>query len=136
MYQNIRLGEYVLLKSFSILFIFKQTYLVKLCPIFDSSASSFLTRYQKILLGGSLRCKKVLKFTCLTVKFHNCYHTNLHTQKVSNHRWTHCRNIESISTYKDQFQASDHKIRASHQMHKVCKVRFDVVCYTFRDIQL
>ena len=87
--------------------------------IFDKSALSCLTRCEKFLWRGSLGCKKVLKFTCLTMKFHGCHHTNLHTQKVSNHRWTHCRNIESISTYKDQFQASDHKIRASNQVKLV-----------------
>ena len=34
--------------------------------IFDKSASSCLTRYQKILWRGSLWCKKILKSTCLT----------------------------------------------------------------------
>ena len=50
----------------------------KLCQIFYSFASSFLTRYQKILWGGSLGCKKLLKFTCLTMKFHNRHHTTVH----------------------------------------------------------
>ena len=85
------------------------------CPTFDGSASSCLTRYekiifrkiklilrlkdllwklkmsnfwqvclnlshkiQKILWRGSLGCKKLLKFTCLTMKFHNCHHTSTH----------------------------------------------------------
>ena len=44
--------------------------------IFDKSASRCLTRYKKILWGGSFGCKKILKFTCLTMKFHNLHHTN------------------------------------------------------------
>ena len=48
----------------------------KKCQDFDKSASNCLTRYQKILWGGSLRCKKLLKFTCLTMKFHNRHHAN------------------------------------------------------------
>ena len=51
LYWNIRLGEHILLKSFSISFIFKKTYLVKLCPIFDGSASSCLTRHKKSFEG-------------------------------------------------------------------------------------
>ena len=41
--------------------IFKQTYLVKLCPIFDGSAPSCLTIYKKILWRGSLGCKKTIE---------------------------------------------------------------------------
>ena len=48
-----------------------KTYLVKLCPIFHGSASSCLTIYQKILWEGSLGCKKLMNFTCLTMKLHN-----------------------------------------------------------------
>ena len=46
------------------------------CQVFDKSASSCLIRYQKILWGGSLGCKNLLKFTCLTMKFHNRHHAN------------------------------------------------------------
>ena len=35
-------------------------------------------KYQKILLGSSFKCKKLLNFTCTTEKFNNRYHTNLH----------------------------------------------------------
>ena len=33
---------------------------------------------KKLLQGGSLGCKKLLKFTCLTIKFHDRHHTNAH----------------------------------------------------------
>ena len=46
------------------------------CQVFDKSASSFVRWYQKILWGGSLGCKNLLKFTCLTMKFHNRHHAN------------------------------------------------------------
>ena len=46
------------------------------CQNFDKSASNFLTGHQKILWGGSLGYKKLMNFTCLTMKFHNCHHTN------------------------------------------------------------
>ena len=32
----------------------------------------------KILWEGSLGCKKLLKFTCLIMKFHNCHHSSIH----------------------------------------------------------
>ena len=41
------------------------------CPIFASSASNCLTRYEQILLGCSLEYKNALNFTCLPMKFHN-----------------------------------------------------------------
>ena len=46
-------------------------YLVKICPIFTSSASNCLTRYKQILSGCSLGCKNALNFICLPMKFHN-----------------------------------------------------------------
>ena len=52
------------------------------CQIIDNSASSFLIGYHKILWGGSLGCKKILKFACLTRKFHNHCHTNVDIRKV------------------------------------------------------
>ena len=54
----------------------QKTYLVKLCPIFDGSASNCLTKYQKILWRASLGCRNVLNFTWLTVKFGNHHHTS------------------------------------------------------------
>ena len=48
------------------------------CPIFASSASNCLTRYEQILSGCSLGCKSALNFTCLPMKFHNRVHTNVH----------------------------------------------------------
>ena len=48
------------------------------CPIFASSASNCLTRYEQILSVCSLGSKNALNFTCLTMKFQNCHHTNLH----------------------------------------------------------
>ena len=50
----------------------------KKCQGFDMFASNCLTRYQKILWGGSLWCKKLLEFSCLTMKFHNRHHTTHH----------------------------------------------------------
>ena len=52
-------------------------YLVKMLPIFHSSQSNSLTRYQKILWGCSFGCKNLLNSTCLNMKFHNYHHTNL-----------------------------------------------------------
>ena len=74
MYKNIKLGKHVLSKSFQNLLIFKKSYSEKFCPIFDGSASSFLTMYQNIFWGGSFGCKKLLNFTCFTMKFNNCHH--------------------------------------------------------------
>ena len=45
--------------------------------IFDKSASSCLKRYKRILWGGSLGCKKLLKFTCLILKFHKRHYTTI-----------------------------------------------------------
>ena len=47
------------------------------CPIFASSASNCLTRYEQILSGCSLGCKNALNFTCLPMKFHNRVHTSV-----------------------------------------------------------
>ena len=48
------------------------------CPIFASSASNCITRYEQILTGCSLGCKNALNFTYLPMKFHNLVHTNGH----------------------------------------------------------
>ena len=45
-------------------------------PAFDSSQSNSLRRYQKILWRCSFGCKSLSNFFCLTMKFHNCHHTN------------------------------------------------------------
>ena len=52
------------------------------CPIFASSASYCLTRYEQILSGCSLGCKSAWKFTCLLIKFHNRGHTTEHGLKA------------------------------------------------------
>ena len=52
-------------------------YLVKMCPIFDCSQSNCLTSYQKILWVCTFECKNLLNFTCQTMKFLNCHHTNV-----------------------------------------------------------
>ena len=51
------------------------------CPIFASSASNCLTRYEQILSGCSLGCKNALNFTCLPMKFHNRSHTNIQAKR-------------------------------------------------------
>ena len=56
------------------------------CPIFASSASNCLTRYEQILSGCSLGCKNALNFTRLPMKFHNRVHTTLHTA-IPNRIW-------------------------------------------------
>ena len=56
-----------------------ENYFVKLCPIFDSSASKSVTTYQKILQVCSLKCKNLLIFTCTTKQVHNRHHTNLYS---------------------------------------------------------
>ena len=43
--------------------------------IFDIIQPKGLKRHQKILLGGSFNCKKLLYFTCTTEKLHNRHHT-------------------------------------------------------------
>ena len=77
-YLNIKLGQQLLLKAFIFLTILVKLYLVKICPIFASSASNCLTRYKQILSGCSLGCKNALNFICLTMKFHNLVHTRVH----------------------------------------------------------
>ena len=47
------------------------------CPIFASSASNCLTRYEQILSGCLLGCKNVLNFIHLPIKFQNHDHTNV-----------------------------------------------------------
>ena len=47
-----------------------------MCPIFDGSNLSYLTRHPKIFSGGSLECKNLLKSIWLTMKFHHCHHAN------------------------------------------------------------
>ena len=76
-YLNIKLGEQLSLKAFIFLAILVKLYLVKMCPIFASSASNCLARYKQILLGCSLGCKNALKFTCLPMKFHDRVHTTI-----------------------------------------------------------
>ena len=46
---NIKLGEQLSLATFSISIILKKVYLIKMCPIFNASATKWVTRYQKIL---------------------------------------------------------------------------------------
>ena len=53
-------------------------------PIFDSSDSKSLTRYQKILCGCSFGCKNLLISNCLTMKFYNCHHINAHSLTCAN----------------------------------------------------
>ena len=66
--------------------VFGKLYLVKMCPIFDSSASNHLKRYQKILWVCSFRCKNLLNFTWNTMKFDNPIHFNLKPySKISIH---------------------------------------------------
>ena len=77
-YLNIKLGEQLSLKAFIFLTILVKLYLVKMCPIFASSASNCLTRYKQILSECSLGCKNALNFTCLPMKFHNHGHTTVH----------------------------------------------------------
>ena len=67
------------IKSIYFLTILVKLYLVKMCPIFASSASNCLTRYKQILSGCSFGCKNTLNFTCLLMKFHNHGHTNDHS---------------------------------------------------------
>ena len=50
---------------------------------FDKSASNCLIRYQKI--GGSLGCKNLSKFTCLTMKFHNCHNATVQDAGIDNY---------------------------------------------------
>ena len=40
-----------------------------------STPQVVLQDIKKILLGGSMGCRKLLKFTCLTMKFHNHHQT-------------------------------------------------------------
>ena len=60
------------------MFILIKSCLVKMCPIFVGPQLSCLARYQKILWECSFGCKILLNFTCHTMKFDNCYHSNRH----------------------------------------------------------
>ena len=44
---------------------------------------SCLTRYEKNYLRGLIGMQKLLKFTCLTMKFHNRDHTTVHHGHVT-----------------------------------------------------
>ena len=54
LYENIKLGEQLLLKTFPISIIPKKVYLVKECPFFEGSASKGLKRYKKNPLRMSI----------------------------------------------------------------------------------
>ena len=72
---------------------FWSTLLVKMCPIFDGSASNHFTRYQKILWVCSLECKKLLNFICLLMKFHNRVYLTIHPLRQKGrflYLLTHC----------------------------------------------
>ena len=72
-----------------------------------------VTRYQKILLGGSFKCKNLLNFNCTTEKFHNCHHANLTALSVT--FWEVAASIHSISKeIKHYFSA-----RILHFMHPI-----------------
>ena len=76
---------------------FWSTLLVKMCPIFDGSASNHFTRYQKILWVCSLECKKLLNFICLPMKFHNRVYLNIEVVKKRNYhgQWSRCPSLYS-----------------------------------------
>ena len=74
--KNLKLEEQLLVKWLSILIFCIKVYLVKIGLIFDSSASSSLTRYQQILSVCSFGCKNVLNSTCHPMIFHNRHRTN------------------------------------------------------------
>ena len=77
---NIKLVEQLLLITFSISTVLEKNYLVKICPIFDDSALSCLTRYQEILSGFSLVCKNPWESACHTTDFHNRHHISVEDQ--------------------------------------------------------
>ena len=56
-------------------------------PIFDSSDSKSLTRYQKILWVCSLGYKNLLNFAWHSMKFHNCHHAS--KELLENTSWFH-----------------------------------------------
>ena len=60
--------------------------LVKMYPIFATSKSNSLTRYQKILWICSFGCKSLSNFACFTLKFHNYYQTNVHISTNPNNQ--------------------------------------------------
>jgi hypothetical protein len=51
----------------STLFVSEKKCLIKICPIFDSSQSKALTKYQKILRGCSFGCKNLLIFSGVNI---------------------------------------------------------------------
>ena len=59
-YLNIKLGEQLSFKAAIFLTILVKLYVVKIYPIFASSASNCLTRYTQILSGYSLAYKNAL----------------------------------------------------------------------------
>ena len=76
-YLNMWIVEQLSSRTFYHYLSFWSTLLVKMCPIFDGSASNHFTRYQKILWVCSLECKKLLNFICLTMKFLNRHHASV-----------------------------------------------------------
>ena len=93
------------------------------CLIFDSHQSKGLTRYQKILFGGSFKCKNLLKIKCTTEKFHNCHYTTMQATFIL-----------EIDTLTDSFRQStilQENIEVKLQIWNVgtnicsfCKLRF------------
>ena len=61
--------------------------------IIDKSASNYL----------KMGCKKLLKFTCLAMKFYNCHHTNLHVLLYFHHHRQMVKVIR-ISFYGESIQ--------------------------------
>ena len=54
-------------------------------PISDGFQLNSLRRYQKILKECSFRCKYLLNFACLTMKFYNCHHSSEHWGSFNRH---------------------------------------------------
>ena len=73
--KNIRLKEQLSLKLLFILVIFVKVYLVKMCPIFDSSPPAFGARYQSFLRVSWFLHEGVTNFVYPSEKFNNLRNT-------------------------------------------------------------
>ena len=82
-------------------------YLVRIDPIFYSSDSSCLTRYQKVLSVCSFECKNVLNFTLFSMIFHNRHYT------IKGRPLSSCGGESSSSVESDNFLTVPQTVTAS-----------------------
>ena len=95
---NIKLGEHFLPATFSISIIFKELYLVKMCPISTGLPLFLFTKYKNFLWICWLLCKHLTNLGCCSKKFHNPMDVNISGKFDS--KW----NANSFTLFKYGFE--------------------------------